>query len=79
MEILVALALDWPGNVLAETLVTKADAILEILTAEWDTVSKPLVARCRSTAKRQFVNCTHMAVNAGIAKPLAGPFMLIIA
>lgn len=70
MEILVALALDWPGNVLAETLVTKADPILEILTAEWDAVSKPLLARYRSTAKRQFVNCTHMAVNVGITKPL---------
>lgn len=43
MEILVALTLGLQGNVLAETLVTKADTILEILTAEWDAVSKPLV------------------------------------
>lgn len=43
MEILLALTQDLRGNVLAETLVTKADAILEILTAEWDAVSKPLV------------------------------------
>lgn len=45
MEILVALALDWPGNVLAETPVTKADALLDIRTAEWDAVSKPLLTR----------------------------------
>lgn len=45
MEIVVALTLDLQGNVSAETLVTKADTILEIVTAEWDALSKPLVTR----------------------------------
>lgn len=40
MDLVVALAFDWLGNVLAETLVTKADTILEMLTAEWDDVFK---------------------------------------
>lgn len=69
MEILVALALDWPGNVLAETPVTKADALLDIRTAEWDAVSKPLLTRHKSAVKRQFANCTHTALSARITKP----------
>lgn len=62
VDLVVALAFDWLGNVLAETPVTKADTILEMLTAEWEAFSKPLVGRCKSTRNQQSVNCTLRAI-----------------